>query len=1237
MTQRTDAAPRGLLVALLLAAVAAGCNDEGPTLRAKQIENRFELIGGPVAMADTGDYLLENDKIRVAILGAKHSPGPGVFGGSLVDADIVRKDTRFNEGRGRDRFAEMFPMCNLLVPDPTATEVFVLKDGSDGQEAVIRVQGEGKFLFEAVSVLKSFSDILGLLFNNVKPDVKFHTDYILKPGDRYVTVRTALELPVKPDLTSCPELDCPGKTDSCEYGPALDDKLCPTCECATSRPMANYTEPVGLFRAILGDNKTSATADLRGGLVAGDFVFFGNQNDIFAPGMGFDEERKVFDNIFEGKDTFEAPMIFDFVAASGGDVSYGYFTKTDENAPDSKVLVPLFTSASTAFLTAGVNCHNAPEDDADCDQKRVFTYDRYFAVGDGDVASIAEIAWQVRGTDTGHLRGWVLWAETAEPVPNAHVYVFSNPDPTKEWTSIDEAVEANLAATGDPGLVVAIDADKGLDMLEDGDWESDVPVGTWLIVAADPHGTVVSAPVAVEVGKGDRTTVVPALPTPARISYRITDETGGLMPAKITIRSLDATGARMERDALRRVYMGNERFGNGVRQLVASTTGFGDVEIEPGRYEIIVSRGFERAIHRVEDVTLKSGQLFTLNASIPKEVDTGGWQVGDFHLHALPSFDSGMPLDKRVATAVVEGLDLAVATDHDVLTDYQPHIHAAMLDPYLGTAVGTEVSTLELGHFIGFPLEYDELKVPDHGNPDWTCRSGGEIMSSIRDAAAPGSDPIVIVAHPRDGTIGYIDQFGVNPYTMNREVPLVEENNALMRTMECNLDAMEVFNSKRFDLVRTPTIEEVVDFNRCMARFDAAQDEADLDGACPELSDKRLAECKPGERFSVCRHRNRTALAWGITKRILTRTPEEQDRVWSFTDTFDEARARCAPKELSKKGNPKIGVDEQCVDTFEDAELLCNPGDLDQDAVPDANKSLPCMQHVGQIDEMFRFYDYGLTPTMVGGSDSHSGQREPGTPRTWFQSQATTPDAINPDTAVSTLKGAHAFATYGPFIRASIDGVTYGQVLSAKAGEKKKLSLRVETASWFGVERAEVYVSGKLVKVVEVGVDPERIVDIDETVEIEIPDHDAWVSVVTMGLDDKDLMSSTILDVNFGELQLPRVAALAFQNLEFFAGIFPPSPPVPDWFPVPAFGITNPIWVDTDGNGTYDAPHGPAPFCSIPCTPLPEGEVADPDATPQCPEGQVCLPDEKVCGFDIQTMCEMKDFRPADVMTDGKL
>jgi hypothetical protein len=569
----------------------------------------------------------------------------------------------------------------------------------------------------------------------------------------------------------------------------------------------------------------------------------------------------------------------------------------------------------------------------------------------------------------------------------------------------------------------------------------------------------------------------------------------------------------------------------------------------------------------------------------------------DIHLHSRLSFDSGMDLDRRVTTAAVEGLDVAVATDHDILTDYTPNVRRLRLEPHLKTAVGAEVSTLDLGHFIGFPLKYDETDVPDHGVHDWVCESGTEVLSGIRQTSAPDEEAFTLLAHPRDGAIGYISQLGVDQFTMTREPP---ESNVLLRTAACDFDAMEVFNAKRFDLLRTPTIEEVVDFNRCLRRVDDAKDEAGLEGACPEVGPGKLAPCKPGERFAVCQHRNRTALAWAMSKRILTRTEEEQEAHWGFGKTATEG------------------------------EELCLVEQYGQGPLPAGVGALPCTHHLGHVDDVFRYLEWGFSPTQVGSSDGHGPSIEPGVARTFFLSPTDVPGQLSIADATKSLREGRAFATYGPFIRASVGGRTFGEVASAKAGNVTNLDLRVETASWFGVDRVEVYVSGRLAKVLKPSKGPGAIVDVDESVVVDVPDHDAWIVIIAMGLQDQNLMSPIALDVPFGELQLPRVASLAFTQVEALAQFFPPSPPVPDWFPVLPYAVTNPIFLDTDGNGAYDAPKGTGlpPFCSRPCNP----DVFDPS---QCPEGQTCLAEERSCGFFLGGKCEGEQPTMSAAIPDG--
>lgn len=1145
-------------IASLLAALAAflplaACQDAEPFARAYRATSPDQLIGGDVAMARVGDFILENDRIRVAVLDKESSPAPGVFGGTLVDADLQRPEADMRNGVGKDQLAEVIPVVNLLWPRPGEGDVTIVADGSDGGPAIVRVAGGSGVFLEALSILRS--DLLARLFPGVDFDFRIETDYILEPGKPYVRIKsTAYRLG--------------------------EDVPEPNTEALALPPV---TGSVPIFTTILGDK----AQDLEPGIMAGDFLFFGARNDIFAPGMGFDEEKPIFDALFEGRDTFTYPLPFDFMAASGGDVSYGYFN-IGEPGQDAKVIVPIITSSSTGFVTSARNCSTKSDDDATCDRFAAWTWERYFVVGKGDIASVGDEVYRARGVETGTLRGVVRGAQ-GEPLPNALVSVMRDPDPGLAWADVYAVAEANMRATGQPGLVTQIGADVGTDPIEDGDFEATLPPGDYLVFAQNAARTSTGAMQRVKVLAGETVVLAPIVPQPGRVRLRVVDGGNRLVDAKVSFvpilpgvgapAALRATdGTRADNDGLRRPWLGEGRLGNGVRHFAVVIAEETTAEVEPGRYVVTASRGPEWSIAERE-IVVESGREVALSLAVEHEVDTSGWISGDFHLHAEASFDSGMVFEERIKRVLIEGLDLAVATDHDIVADYGPALRNLGAQNRLTTGIGVELSTLELGHFVGFPLRFDQSIIPDHGAPNWTCLDGPGIMEELGSKIADPEGGVRIMAHPRDGFIGHISQIGLDARAESRDLDLLEANNILLAQTTCDIDAMEVFNSKRFDLIRSPTNAEVIVYNRCYERIDAATEAAALDGACPELSPGApLATCPEGERLAECKQRHRRRLAFLSARDILVRTPEEQVAIWNHVPTEDDGDA-------------------------------CQPSNY-PDAIPDAIATLPCVDHPGTYDDWMRWLDKGLNVTITGASDSHGNEREPGVPRTWVRQEAEA-GAIDVGAAARAVKGGQALASYGPFVTIAAAGKGPGEVATV-SGQTFELDIDVRTASWFGVDRIEVYVGGLLEEVIELDHGPEVVQDFAGKVTLPVPAQDSFVSVIALGTREDNLMRKVVFDVPFGELQLPRVASLAFGSIPAFALLFTPTPAVPDFFPVFPMAATNAVLLDADGDGKWQ-PEGPLPmFCARPCT--------EDNAAQVCVGREVCLP-TGYCGLPIEGQC----------------
>jgi hypothetical protein len=148
-------------------------------------------------------------------------------------------------------------------------------------------------------------------------------------------------------------------------------------------------------------------------------------------------------------------------------------------------------------------------------------------------------------------------------------------------------------------------------------------------------------------------------------------------------------------------------------------------------------------------VTLTPEKGETMRSALERVVDTSGFIGCDFHLHSAPSPDSSIPIEDRVVSLLAEGVEFAIPTDHDHVTDYGPVLDAYDAHAVLGSTPGVEITTRTWGHFIAFPYPKG-TPPPVHGGID-----PPELFAATRKLAPHA---IIQVNHPRMPGVGYFNR-----------------------------------------------------------------------------------------------------------------------------------------------------------------------------------------------------------------------------------------------------------------------------------------------------------------------------------------------------------------------------------------------------------------------------------------------------------------------------------------------
>ena len=535
---------------------------------------------------EIGDYILENNRIRIVIQDKGYSRGFGIYGGGVIDADRVRPIDEPTPGsaKGRDQFGELFPVAFLQAMEPT--EVVVENDGSDGKTARIRVSGEGNDLITLSKVLNQvvlssheLPDALLEAFSadnlNGEPRLRHQVVYELEPDARFLRIKVSLE------NISDSDVEIPSSAAGTAFG-------------------------------LFGISADGFNAPL--GMVA----LFGAGNDIFIPGVGYDVRYGLEDAYLAGS-SLPFPALPGLIApgvmtTSKTGISYGLFSNLDETSEsfvqnrfdaDGKnvyeeaydttvdkndVLVPFVASAFTGMLRRRhpISSYGSWETDLterDCISKEQYEvlsesvdsgfaaerkgclragqstgFDMFFVMGDGDAASVMDIMHAAKNVETGVLSGALYDIHSLTEMKHLSVVAFD-----------ENGRAVNQFFTDD-----------------DGRFRGTLPPGRYVLkVEREP---VVGDGVEVMVTANEESFVRLSVPAVGRANVRVFDDVGRALPAKITIVGVsppDAVGG----ESMRRMYQFDLSVGQHWRH--------GDlVPDDPNRPE---TRRFIEGYHYTED------------------------------------------------------------------------------------------------------------------------------------------------------------------------------------------------------------------------------------------------------------------------------------------------------------------------------------------------------------------------------------------------------------------------------------------------------------------------------------------------------------------------------------------------------------------------------------------------------------------------------------------------------------
>lgn len=207
---------------------------------------------------------------------------------------------------------------------------------------------------------------------------------------------------------------------------------------------------------------------------------------------------------------------------------------------------------------------------------------------------------------------------------------------------------------------------------------------------------------------------------------------------------------------------------------------------------------------------------------------------------------------------------------------------------------------------------------------------------------------------------------------------------------------------------------------------------------------------------------------------------------------------------------------------------------LPVDAIEIFNSTTPITPWEEITADWFSLLNAGSMVRGVGSSDSHTVGDPVGQGRTWLPSSARAPAEIDVDELCQNFRDGVSSMAIGLFGYVEVEGQKSGSFVTPKNGHVT-VQFHIAGASWARADLAKVYMNGVLVaQSAPLSTPAGRPLDTTVSFRIPTPPHDAWLVCSATGPKPEGIWWTTLM---------PGLALM-----------------------------TNPVWIDGNGDGKYQSP-----------------------------------------------------------------